>query len=440
MVLPNIETMCSLKRFLMSSASSLAPPSLGHRRCWDIRPPPASLRNCSSSHPESRAHTMPLARPLRDTQPEEGWEGWRLGGRPEKKRSQGINVWTRDIFIHSSDLTSYRLWGHSCEQNLYSGWGMRTDAKQETGKGENKIISRNGSSVRRQEGETDGVGSNLGPGGPGGPLWGGGTGGEVWDEPWELVKSFASKGNSACKGGPALAKALSWEWRGGEGVHCGQWGSWGMEGTVWIAQSLRGGESREAKGDWRVSRIQEGLGMRVGQKGEWLSSSQSWLSECQPSAECELSPRQIPTSGSSHSSIAISVKVIGSRTLTSAHHLQFSKPVTSVNSHSNSGRWALFCPILWVRKPKRRVVLCVGVSGKAVNVQVCAPGSRRISGKITASLCTCCAMLNKFFPPSVPHFLAFKMTSLFLKGLQLPLQRQLILPCSGGGEMIPGGD
>ena len=73
-------------------------------------------------------------------------------------------------FIHSSDLTSYRLWGHSCEQNLYSGWGMRTDAKQETGKGENKIISRNGSSVRRQEGETDGMVSNLGPGGPGGPL------------------------------------------------------------------------------------------------------------------------------------------------------------------------------------------------------------------------------------------------------------------------------
>ena len=78
--------------------------------------------------------------------------------------------------------------------------------------------------------------------------------------------------------------------------------------------------------------------MRVGQKGEWLSSSQSWLSERQLSAECELSPRQIPASGSSRSSIAISAKVMGSLTLTSAHHLQFSNPVTSVNSHSNSGR------------------------------------------------------------------------------------------------------
>ena len=83
---------------------------------------------------------------------------------------------------------------------------------------------------------------------------------------------------------------------------------------------------------------------------------------------------------------------------------------------------------------------CVGVSGKAVNAQVCAPGSRRISGKITASLCTCCAMLSKVFPRSVPCFLAFKMTSRFLKGLQLPQQRQLTPPCSEGGEMIPGGD
>ncbi|XP_040088704.1 patatin-like phospholipase domain-containing protein 5 [Oryx dammah] len=62
------------------------------RRCWDTRPPPASLRSCFPSHPESRAHTVPLARPLRDTQPEEDWEGWRHGGRCERKRSKGINV------------------------------------------------------------------------------------------------------------------------------------------------------------------------------------------------------------------------------------------------------------------------------------------------------------------------------------------------------------
>lgn len=78
--------------------------------------------------------------------------------------------------------------------------------------------------------------------------------------------------------------------------------------------------------------------MRVGQKREWLSSSQSWLSERQLSAECELSLRHIPASGSSRSSIAISMKVKGSLTFMSAHHLQFSKPVISLNSHSNSGR------------------------------------------------------------------------------------------------------
>ena len=78
----------------ISDEQSLQPgPSLSpSRRCWDTRPPPASLSSRSSSHPESRAHTEPLARPLRDIQPKEDWEGWRHGGRCERKRSKGINV------------------------------------------------------------------------------------------------------------------------------------------------------------------------------------------------------------------------------------------------------------------------------------------------------------------------------------------------------------